>query len=85
MILDSLHCLYLDDTEDDIVKYSPWILDAWNTLDTGIPLRLESVGSPQAAVDMLQAAKDPYQLFIADILFGEDGEPLGLTAIDQAR
>jgi CheY-like chemotaxis protein len=85
--MQALRCLYLEDNEEHAKRFQAWIERAWNKLEKNVPIEITPLVSPDDVATKLQEAKEPFHLLIADILIGKtrDAEPLGLTAIAQAR
>lgn len=82
-----IRCLYWDDEkEDDRRRYEAWIRRAWEKLETGVSIRITTVGTPGEALEELMRAPNTYELLVADIYLGlDDSDPRGLHLIDEVR
>jgi hypothetical protein len=77
-------CLFADNSDVDRARYRREIAAAWKELDTGVPIIIDEVTSPEDARLKLESS-GPYQIFVVDILYGlKDDDALGIQLIKDA-
>lgn len=83
--MNSLRCLYVDDTPAHQARYARSIEIAWLGQGMSIPIEIVTVASPEEALKRLQESE--FSLLIVDVLYKENKEqlPLGLHLINTVR
>lgn len=81
--MEIVRCIYLEDVELDRGRYADLIKFEWNKLETGVPITVVEVASPEEAIKQIRRAPCPFDIFIVDLMI--EGKEIGLNTIKMAR
>jgi hypothetical protein len=83
--MQELKCLFAENLELDRTRFRGEIERAWNALNTGVPIVIDEVDSPELARLHLDRHGNQYHIFFVDILYGKDDkDPQGIQLITDA-